>query len=124
MQQNAQQAAGRALQGKRVAILMTDGVEQVEYTGPRGFLEEQGAQVTLISPKGAGEEIQGFNHMDLGDKFKVEMNVRDAQPGDFDALVLPGGVANPDQLRLSAESIGFIREFGMGNKPILSLIHI
>ncbi|MCS0588717.1 type 1 glutamine amidotransferase domain-containing protein [Massilia norwichensis] len=122
MQQNAQQA-GRALQGKRVAILMTDGVEQVEYTGPRGFLEEQGAQVTLISPKGAGEEIQGFNHMDLGDKFKVEMNVRDAQPGDFDALVLPGGVANPDQLRLSAESIGFIREFGMGNKPIAAICH-
>jgi len=123
MQQNAQQAGGRALQGKRVAILMTDGVEQVEYTGPRGFLEEQGAQVTLVSPKGAGEEIQGMNHMDLGDKFKVEMNVRDAQPGDFDALVLPGGVANPDQLRLSAESIGFIREFGMKNKPIAAICH-
>jgi protease I len=123
MQQNAQQAGGRALQGKRVAILMTDGVEQVEYTEPRGFLEEQGAQVTLVSPKGAGEEIQGMNHMDLGDKFKVEMNVRDAQPDNFDALVLPGGVANPDQLRLSAESIGFIREFGMKNKPIAAICH-
>jgi protease I len=123
MQQNAQQAAGGALQGKRVAILMTDGVEQVEYTGPRGFLEEQGAQVTLVSPKAAGEEIQGMNHMDLGDKFKVEMNVSDARPGDFDALVLPGGVANPDQLRLSAESIGFIREFGMHNKPIAAICH-
>ncbi len=123
MQQSAQQAGSRALQGKRVAILMTDGVEQVEYTGPRGFLEEQGAQVTLVSPKGAGEEIQGFNHMDLGDKFRVEMNVSDARPGDFDALVLPGGVANPDQLRLSPESIGFIREFGMGNKPIAAICH-
>ena len=118
-----QQNQGRALQGKRVAILMTDGVEQVEYTGPRSFLEGQGAQVTLISPKPAGEDIQGMNHMDLGDKFKVEMNVRDARPGDFDALVLPGGVANPDQLRLSTESINFIREFGLGNKPIAAICH-
>jgi protease I len=123
MQQNPQQGAGRALQGKRVAILMTDGVEQVEYTGPRGFLEEQGAQVTLVSPKQAGEEIQGFNHMDLGDKFKVELNVRDARPSDFDALVLPGGVANPDQLRLSPDAIGFIREFGHENKPIAAICH-
>jgi protease I len=118
-----QQNPGQALQGKRVAILMTDGVEQVEYTGPRSFLEEQGAQVTLISPKPAGEEIQGFNHLDLGDKFKVEMNVLDARPGDFDALVLPGGVANPDQLRLSAESIAFIREFGQASKPIAAICH-
>jgi protease I len=124
MQQNSQQQnTGQALQGKRVAILMTDGVEQVEYTGPRSFLEEQGAQVTLLSPKASGEEIQGMNHMDLGDKFRVEMDVRDARPDDFDALVLPGGVANPDQLRLSAESIGFIREFGLGNKPIAAICH-
>jgi len=118
-----QQNQGRALQGKRVAILMTDGVEQVEYTGPRSFLEEQGAQVKLISPKPAGDDIQGLNHMDLGDKFKVEMNVRDARPGDFDALVLPGGVANPDQLRLSTESISFIREFGLAGKPIAAICH-
>lgn len=123
MQQNSQAAAGRALQGKRVAMLMTDGVEQVEYTGPRSFLEEQGAQVTLLSPKAAGEEVQGFNHLDPADKFKVEKHVRDAQPDDFDALVLPGGVANPDQLRLSQEAIGFIREFGLGNKPIAAICH-
>jgi protease I len=118
-----QQNQGQALQGKRVAILMTDGVEQVEYTGPRSFLEGQGAQVTLVSPKPAGADIQGMNHMDLGDKFKVEMNVLDARPGDFDALVLPGGVANPDQLRLSAESISFIREFGLASKPIAAICH-
>jgi protease I len=123
MQQNSQQQGGRALQGKRVAILMTDGVEQVEYTGPRSFLEEQGAQVTLLSPKPSGDEIQGFNHMDLGDKFKVELDVRDARPADFDALVLPGGVANPDQLRLSTEAISFIREFGRENKPIAAICH-
>lgn len=111
------------LQGKRVAVLMTDGVEQVEYTGPRSFLEEHGAQVTLISPKGKGEQVQGFKHLSLGDKFTVEMDVRDARPEDFDALVLPGGVANPDQLRLSNESIGFVRRFGQAGKPIAAICH-
>jgi protease I len=118
-----QPGTSQALQGKRVAILMTDGVEQVEYTGPRGFLEEQGAQVTLISPKPSGDEIQGFNHLTPADKFKVEMDVRDARPADFDALVLPGGVANPDQLRLSMDAITFIREFGRENKPIAAICH-
>ena len=118
-----QQGTKQALQGKRVAILMTDGVEQVEYTGPRGFLEEQGAQVTLISPKPTGDEIQGFNHLTPDQTFKVDLNVRDARPDDFDALVLPGGVANPDQLRLSTDAISFIREFGQGNKPIAAICH-
>ncbi|MFL6674967.1 MAG: type 1 glutamine amidotransferase domain-containing protein [Massilia sp.] len=115
--------AGKPLEGKRVAILMTDGVEQVEYTGPRSFLEENGASVTLLSPKAAGDEIQGFNHLALGDRFKVEMNVSDAKVIDFDALVLPGGVANPDQLRLSKEAIGFIRDFGEEDKPIAAICH-
>jgi len=118
-----QQASNQALQGKRVAILMTDGVEQVEYTGPRSFLEEQGAQVTLLSPKPSGDEIQGFDHLTPSQKFKVELDVRDAKPADFDALVLPGGVANPDQLRLSTEAITFIREFGRENKPIAAICH-
>ena len=118
-----QQGKNQALQGKRVAILMTDGVEQVEYTGPRGFLEQQGAQVTLVSPKPTGDEIQGFNHLTPADKFKVELDVRDARPADFDALVLPGGVANPDQLRLSMEAITFIRAFGREDKPIAAICH-
>jgi protease I len=113
----------QALQGKKVAVLMTDGVEQVEYLKPRQFLEEQGAQVTLLSPKAAGEEIQGFNHQDKGDTFKVERNVRDAKPSDFDALVLPGGVANPDMLRLSPDAINFIRAFGEEDKPIAAICH-
>jgi protease I len=112
-----------ALRGKRVAILMTDGVEQVEYTGPRQFLEQQGAQVTLVSPKFTGDEVQGFTHLTPADKFKVEMDVRDARPADFDALVLPGGVANPDMLRLSTDAITFIREFGRENKPIAAICH-
>ena len=111
------------METKRIAILMTDGVEQVEYTKPREFLEQQGAKVTLISPKAKGEKIQGFNHFDKGDQFTVELSVKDAKPGDFDALVLPGGVANPDQLRASKESIAFIREFGGTNKPIAAICH-
>ena len=111
------------LRDKRVAILMTDGVEQVEYLKPREFLEQHGAQVVLISPKAEGEEIQGFNHLSLGDRFKVEMDIHDARPGDFSALVLPGGVANPDNLRLSKESITFIREFARENKPIAAICH-
>ena len=111
------------LRVKRIAILMTDGVEQVEYTRPREFLEQHGAQCTLISPKKSGEEIQGFNHLTPADKFKVEMSVKDARAGDFDALLLPGGVANPDQLRLSREAIAFIREFAKADKPIAAICH-
>lgn len=111
------------LQGRRVAVLMTDGVEQVEYTEPRSFLEKLGVQVTLLSPKNAGEEIQGFNHMEPANKFKVDLNVKDATPGDYDLLLLPGGVANPDQLRLSPDAIAFIKAFGDEDKPIAAICH-
>jgi protease I len=114
---------GSQLQGKRIAVLMTDGVEQVEYTKPRRFLEQHGAQVTLVSPKPKGEQVQGFNHLSPADTFTVELDVKDARPGDFDALVLPGGVANPDQLRLSHEAIGFIREIAREGKPIAAICH-
>ncbi|MGE5094842.1 MAG: type 1 glutamine amidotransferase domain-containing protein [Betaproteobacteria bacterium] len=107
----------------RVAVLMTDGVEQVEYTRPREFLEQHGAKVTVISPKGKGKEVQGFNHFTPGDTFRVDMDVKEARPEDFDALVLPGGVANPDQLRLSEEAIGFIRDFAAQGKPIAAICH-
>jgi protease I len=121
MAQNMQDQ--QALKGKRVAVLMTDGVEQIEYTSPRRFLEEHGAQVTLVSPKKAGEDIQGFNHMAPGDKFKVEKTVKETQASDYDGLVLPGGVANPDQLRLSVEAIDFIRAFAAADKPIAAICH-
>lgn len=111
------------VQGKTVAVLMTDGVEQVEYTGPRRFLEEHGIKVTLVSPKAKGEKVQGFNHFAMGDSFAVELDVHDARPEDFDALVLPGGVANPDRLRMSPEAIGFIREFAREDKPIAAICH-
>lgn len=114
---------GSELQGKKVAVLMTDGVEQVEYTKPRAFLEQHGARVTLVSPKPKGEQIQGFNHLTPGEKFAVDLDVRDARPAEFDALVLPGGVANPDQLRLSQEAITFIRDFAREDKPIAAICH-
>ncbi|MEN3277692.1 MAG: protease [Massilia sp.] len=118
-----EQSGNGRLQGKRVAVLMTDGVEQVEYTGPRTFLEGQGAQVVLISPKAVGEQVQGMNHDAMGDRFPVEMNINDAKPGDFDALVLPGGEKNPLALRKSPESIAFIRDFYAEDKPIAAICH-
>nr|WP_036237349.1 type 1 glutamine amidotransferase domain-containing protein [Massilia sp. JS1662] len=118
-----EQVASKPLQGKRVAMLMTDGVEQIEYTSPRAFLEEQGATVVLLSPKPAGDEVQGFNHLQPADRFKVDMNVADAKPADFDGLVLPGGVANPDQLRLSDEAIAFIRDFDAEDKMVAAICH-
>ena len=118
-----EQVASKPLQGKRVAMLMTDGVEQIEYTSPRSFLEEQGATVVLLSPKSAGDEVQGFNHLQPADRFKVDMNVADAKPADFDGLVLPGGVANPDQLRMSKEAIAFIRDFDAQDKMVAAICH-
>jgi len=114
---------GHALHGKHVAMLLTDGVEQVEYTRPREFLEHHGAKVKLLAPKKKGDKVQGFNHLTPADKFTVDMDVRDARPDQFDALVLPGGVANPDMLRLSQDAIGFIKDFGGTDKPIAAICH-
>ncbi|WP_322405491.1 type 1 glutamine amidotransferase domain-containing protein [Massilia luteola] len=118
-----EQVASKPLQGKRIAMLMTDGVEQIEYTSPRSFLEEQGATVVLLAPKAAGDEVQGFDHLHPAGRFKVEMNVSDARPADFDGLVLPGGVANPDQLRMSKEAIAFIRDFDAEDKMVAAICH-
>ena len=116
-------AATQSLDGRRVAVLMTDGVEQVEYTKPRAFLEAQGVTVVLVSPKKVGEQIQGFNHLEPGDKYAVELNVEDANADDYDLLLLPGGVAKPDNLRSSPKSIAFIKAFGDGDKPIAAICH-
>jgi len=113
----------QSLQGKRVAVLMTDGVEQVEYTQPRAFLEERGARVTLVSPKRAGEQVQCVRSGDPGASFTVALSAADARPGDYDALLLPGGAANPAALRASAAAIAFIKAFGDANKPIAAMCH-
>lgn len=115
--------AEKTLSGKKVAMLLTDGVEEVEYTKPRAFLEEHGAHVDLVSPKKAGEQIQGFNHLTPDQTFSVEVNVKDAQPADYDMLVLPGGVANPDLLRMSKEAVAFVRGFADAGKPIAAICH-
>ena len=123
MGEELEQATVQDLKGRRVAVLMTDGVEQVEYTEPRRFLEQLGVQVTRVSPKRVGEEVQGFNHDQPGDKFKVEMTVSEARPADFDALLLPGGERNPAELRKNQEAIRFIKEFGDEDKPIAAICH-
>ena len=111
------------LKGRHVAVLMTDGVEQVEYTGPRSFLEKKGVKVTLISPKQAGETVQGMNHDQPGDQFKVELSLAQADPADFDALLLPGGEENPKQLRQIPEAIAFIKAFDDADKTIAAICH-
>jgi protease I len=109
------------LKGKRIAILATDGVEQVELVEPRAALERAGAKTELVSPK--DREIQGMNHMDKGDTFEVDENVERAHADRYDALLLPGGVANPDNLRLSNGASRFVREFFEQNKPVAAICH-
>lgn len=111
------------LVGRRVAVLMTDGVEQVEYTAPRAFLEQKGVRVTLVAPKGAGEEVQGMNHDQPGERFKVELGLAQADARNFDALLLPGGEENPKQLRRIPEAIAFIKAFDEADKPIAAICH-
>ena len=110
-----------ALSGKRVAFLATDMVEQVELTGPWEALQNAGATLELISNKDG--QIQGFNHYDKADTFKVDKTVEEADPGDYDALVLPGGVGNPDALRMDENAVHFVREFFEQGKPVGAICH-
>ena len=110
-----------SLHGKKIAFLATDGVEQVEYTEPRKAVEQAGAQTHLISLEPG--EIQGFNHLDKGDRFPVDKAVADAREADYDGLVLPGGVANPDFLRTDPDAVRFVRSFYDAGKPIAAICH-
>ena len=110
------------LQGKRVAFLMAnEGVEQVELTEPLKAVRDAGAEAELIAPE-AGE-IQGFNHLDKGDTFPVDETVNEVNADEFDALMLPGGVANPDQLRTKPEAVRFVRAFFETGKPVGVICH-
>lgn len=109
------------LEGKRIACLATDGVEQVEMTQPREALQNEGAQVELVSIK-AGE-IQGFNHLDKADQFAVDRTVDTATADDYDALLIPGGVANPDALRSNSDAVNFARSFFTQGKPVAAICH-
>jgi protease I len=109
------------LDGKTIAFLATDGVEQIELTEPWKAVEDAGAAPVLLST--AAERIQGFNHLDPADTFPVDRPVAGARAGDFDGLVLPGGVANPDALRSDDEVRRFVREFFEQGKPVGVICH-
>ncbi|KAF1047302.1 type 1 glutamine amidotransferase domain-containing protein [Xylophilus sp.] len=118
--QQLQETAQR-LDGKTVAILVTDGFEQVELTGPKAALEEAGARTVIVAPK-AGQ-VQGFNHVDKADRFDVAQTLDDVRAADFDALLLPGGVVNADALRTDAKAQAFAKAIDGAGKPIAVICH-
>lgn len=109
------------LEKRRVAVLATEGVEQVELTEPVKALKEAGAEVHLISPD--GKDVQAFNHLDRADSFPADASLEKADAADYDALVLPGGVANPDALRMNRKAVEFARAFMEADKPIAAICH-
>lgn len=109
------------LSGKKVAILVENGFEQVEMTEPRKALEDSGAGTDLISP--AKGKVKGWQHEKWGDDFDINVALADASPDDYDALVLPGGVMNPDKLRMNPLAVQFVRAFFDQNKPVAAICH-
>lgn len=109
------------LLGKKVAILAADGFEQVELTKPRKALDEAGAETTVVSLKSGS--IQGMNHADKGDVVAVDETLNEAKPERFDALMIPGGLMNPDTLRSSEEALEFVRHFFREGKPVAAICH-
>jgi protease I len=109
------------LQHKRIAFLFTDGVEQAELVEPLRALERAGAESSLVSLDGG--VVQMFNHLDRGDTIEARSAVADLNPNDFDGLVLPGGVANPDALRADKDAVGFVRGFFDQGKPVGVICH-
>ncbi len=114
-------ASDKPLEGKRIAILATDGFEQVELTKPRQALLDAGARVDVIAPHGG--TIQGMQHHEKGESVRVDRTLAEARELDYDALMLPGGVANPDALRLERDAILFVKGFVDGDKPIAAICH-
>src|SRR3954470_16288738 len=109
------------LDGKKVAALFTDGVEQVELEKPVEGLKGEGAEVEYITLEAGA--VQAFNHLDHGDKIQVDTAVKDADASDYDALLLPGGVANPDFLRMDADAVKLVGAFVEQDKPIAAICH-
>src|SRR5579871_6330740 len=109
------------LNHKRVAILAADGFEQAELEKPMNALKDAGAEVSIVSPKSG--KIQGMNHADKGDKFDVDITLNKAKSEDFDAVLLPGGLMNPDELRSTPEAVRFVRAFADAGKPIAAICH-
>ena len=111
----------QGLNGKKVAILATDGVEQAELLEPRAALDEAGARTEVISLEGGS--IQGMNHDEKGDRIPVDRVLADVSAADYDALLLPGGVANPDRLRTDKRAVNFVRDFFERDKPVAAICH-
>jgi deglycase len=109
------------LKGKRVAFLFTEGAEQVEVTEPLEAVKKAGADVDIVSLETG--EVEMWNHFDKGDKIKADKAVADADASDYDALVLPGGVANPDLLRVDEDAVKFVRAFVEQDKPVGAICH-
>jgi protease I len=110
-----------SLSGKRIAFLATDGVEQVELTEPKKALEDAGATTEIISPKSG--EIKAWKLKEWGDKLKVDKSLDQADPKDYDALVLPGGVINPDHLRMEPKAVQFVKDFARTGRTIAAICH-
>jgi protease I len=111
----------RNLQGKKVAILVTDGFEQVELTKPRQALDEAGATTQIVSP--AKDKVKGWKETEWGDKFQVDVPLESAKASDYDALLLPGGVLNPDKLRMNQNAVHFVKDFFKQSKPVAAICH-
>jgi protease I len=109
------------LNGLRVAILVTDGFEQVELAEPRKALDAAGARTQVVSPK--SDRVKGWNFTDWGDEIPVDVPLADARPDDFDAILLPGGVINPDKLRMDDNAVAFAQAFLDAGKPVASICH-
>ncbi|RKO20215.1 type 1 glutamine amidotransferase [Pseudarthrobacter phenanthrenivorans] len=110
-----------SIEGKKVAFLLTDGVEQVELTSPWQAVKDAGGVPTLVAPSSG--KVQGFEGTEKGDTFDVDLTVADADASDFDALVIPGGVVNADHLRVDKDAQAFTRNFFEQHKPVASICH-
>jgi PfpI family intracellular protease len=113
--------AEHALKGLKVAILVTDGFEKIELTEPRKALDQAGAETRIVSPK--VDRVRSWNFTDWDQDLVVDVQLAQAKPKDFDALLLPGGVINPDALRIQPEAVAFVKSFFDGGKPVAAICH-
>jgi protease I len=113
--------AAEPLEGLRVAILVTDGFEQAELEKPRKALDKAGAETKIVSP--AGSKVKAWDMTDWGSKFSCDVALGDASADDFDALLLPGGVLNPDALRINPQAVAFVKAFFDAGKPVAAICH-
>lgn len=109
------------LDGKKVAILVANGFEQVEMTKPREALQQEGAETRVVSIKSG--KVQGVNHDEKGDQFDVDLTLDEAKAEDFDALLIPGGLMNPDELRGTPKAVEFTKKFFTSHKPVAAICH-